>query len=111
MGRGDPKEYISVSLQTVCLSIFFNYNQILVDYNHLPPVGLEPTIFRLEVGRLVQFGHEGMAQYNEPVLTGFEPVTPRLTAVCSNQLSYRTLYFAISFLIKLSSNNLLLGEK
>ena len=39
-------------------------------------------------------------------LTGFEPVTPRLSSVCSNQLSYRPQIMTLSLDVPSIQDNL-----
>ena len=50
-------------------------------------MGIEPTIFRLEVGCLIH-----LATGADVVLKGLEPLTSRLLDERSDQLSYKTFY-------------------
>ena len=49
-----------------------------------PLAGLEPATFRLEVWHAIQLRHKGIIK---TLRTGIEPVTLRLTAARSDQLS------------------------
>ena len=76
------------------------YKQMCLLYVSLkePPVGIEPTIFRLEGGRLIHLATEAECASLENLFssTGFEPATPGILFEYFYSYHYNPMLYQLS---------------